>query len=275
MPRISGLTPGAPFVASLTSYGKRLDLAHVAIESLMRQSLQPQCLILWIPEDVNLADLSPALRNQMKRGLEIRPVPDIGPFTKIIPSLEAHPNLPVVTVDDDSIYEPDLFLRLYGAYEREPQYIHCYRAHKMRFDPEGWPNPYSSWEMRCQDGDEPSDDLFPTGVGGVIYPPDSLHPEVTNAAVFRELCPKADDVWLKAMALLNGVKAKRLSGPQLEFPLVIHSQEVSLKHSNVHGGDNDRQIRKVFEYYGLNRRKRESGNQVQNHHQSTGQLAET
>lgn len=76
-----------------------------------------------------------------------------------------------------------------GAYEREPKHILCYRAHKMRFDPEGWPDPYSSWEMRCQDGDEPSDGLFPTGVGGIIYPPDSLHPEVTNAAVFRELSP--------------------------------------------------------------------------------------
>lgn len=258
-PRTGGRTLGAPFVASLTSFGKRLELAHIAIESLMRQSLQPLHLILWIPEDVRPEHLSPALRNQMKRGLEIRPVPDLGPFTKIIPSLEAYPDLPVVTVDDDSIYGRDLFSRLYQAYGREPEHIHCYRAHEMRYDSEGWPRPYRSWEMRCQDGHEPSDDLFPTGVGGVIYPPESLHPEVTNIAAFRELCPKADDVWLKAMALLRGTRAKRLSGPQVEFPLVIRGQKVSLNHSNVNGGDNDRQIRKVFEHYGLNRRMRESG----------------
>lgn len=72
MPRFSGRTPSTPLIASLTSFGKRLDLAHVAIEGLMRQSLQPQCLILWIPENVKVADLSSALRNQMKRGLEIR-----------------------------------------------------------------------------------------------------------------------------------------------------------------------------------------------------------
>lgn len=226
----------------------------MAVETLLRQSVQPERLILWISDAVEVRTLSPALQNQVRRGLEIRPVPDIGPFTKIIPALREFPDHPVLTVDDDSMYEPDLFARLYAACEARPQFVHCHRAHVMHVDAEGWPRPYTSWELRTLTENGPSHLLFPTGVGGVIYPPGTLHPEVLNEAAFRDLCPTADDVWLKAMALKNNVQACRLPGIQREFPVVSRGQDIGLYRMNVDAGRNDIQIRRVFERYGLNGR---------------------
>ena len=45
-----------------------------------------------------------------------------------------------------------------------------------------------------------------SGVGGVLYPPHSLHPEVSNEKVFMDICPHADDLWFYAMAVMAGTK---------------------------------------------------------------------
>jgi len=38
--------------------------------------------------------------------------------------------------------------------------------------------------------------IFPAGVGGALYPPGHLHPDVLDEATFRALCPSTDDAWL-------------------------------------------------------------------------------
>ncbi|CAM2802479.1 hypothetical protein RAHE111665_01885 [Rariglobus hedericola] len=121
----------------------------------------------------------------------------------------------------------------------------------MRLSSTGEIQNYKEWEWETQHTG-PSTLLFPTGHVGVLYPPGSLHPDVTNIALFQSLCPHADDVWLKAMALLAGSKVKKLPGKNRQLPTTRHSQKTSLSQSNVVGGGNDLQIRKVFAHYNLN-----------------------
>lgn len=45
---------------------------------------------------------------------------------------------------------------------------------------------------------------FLTGGAGTLFPPHSLPNEVLNKEKNMELCPYADDVWFKAIAILNG-----------------------------------------------------------------------
>ena len=244
-------TKYVPVILSLTSHGDRINTAHIAIETLLRQTAAAERLILWISDKYSIAGLPAALRRQMRRGLDVRFVPDIGPYTKIIYALREFPEHTIVTVDDDSVYAADLIGRLHDVYTVQPDCVHCHRAHEMMFDENGCLKPYCEWRRQVDDNDAPSHLIFPTGVGGVLYPPGALHSEVLNQKVFRAICPTADDVWLKAMALLNGVKSKRMPGSHREFPLVSGTKVSGLFYKNIYEKRNDRQIEAVFTHYDL------------------------
>lgn len=250
-------TKHVPVILSLTSHGDRINSAHIAIETLLRQTAAAERVILWISDKHSISGLPAPLHRQMVRGLDVRLVPDIGPYTKIFYALREFPEHAIVTVDDDSVYAADLIGRLYDAYTAKPDCVHCHRAHEMIFNENGCLKPYWEWRLQVDDNDAPSHMIFPTGVGGVLYPPGALHPEVLNQEVFRAICPTADDVWLKAMALLNGVKSKRMPGPHRDFPLVSGTDASGLMHRNVYKGNNDRQIEAVFTRYDLLKRLRD------------------
>ena len=50
--------------------------------------------------------------------------------------------------------------------------------------------------------------IFFTGLGGVLYPPNSLDIRVLNEEKFSMLCPSGDDIWFWGHALLKGTKIK-------------------------------------------------------------------
>jgi len=47
--------------------------------------------------------------------------------------------------------------------------------------------------------------IFPVGAWGILYPPGSLSPMIDRQEMFTELAPLNDDVWFKAMSLLQDV----------------------------------------------------------------------
>jgi hypothetical protein len=250
---VSGVTTEPrriPVIVSLTTIAERLARVPFGIEGLLRQTVKPDRLILWLDE--KLARRVPALlRRQTRRGLEIRLVEDMGPHTKIIPALKAFPGCTVVTADDDVFYPKCWLGELLAAHEREPRSITCHRAHFMVTDEAGKVLPYRQWDSLSPGRIGPSLRLFPTGVSGVLYPPDALHPEVFNREIFQNICPKADDVWLKAMSLLNNVPCQKVRPLSRGWRLVRGTQHRTLFEQNVSRGQNDIQLQRVFEHYDL------------------------
>jgi hypothetical protein len=242
---------GVPVVVSLTTIPERLEKAHIAIESLLRQTLKPDRLVLWLSRNRANRALPFALQNQARRGLEIRYAEEIGPYMKMIYTLKEHAGSLIVTADDDTIYPRSWLEQLVNAHECEPHCVHCHRAHQMILDKDGQLLPYAKWDFFAQGHASPSLFLFPTGGGGVLYPPGSLNKEVFNEAVFRKICPTADDVWFKAMSLLNGVRCRKVSPFYRELPPVRGTQVKTLWHENLKGGRNDIQIKAVFDRYNL------------------------
>jgi hypothetical protein len=212
--------------------------------------VKPDRLVLWL--DQKLEPLIPAwLRWQTRRGLEIRLIHDVGPHTKIFYALKAFDGSRIVTADDDAWY-PDFWLEeLLTAHERAPDCITCHRAHRMVADEHGRFLPYKQWDWLSPMETGPSLWLFPTGVSGVLYPANALHPEVGNARVFQQLCPTADDVWLKAMSLLNHTPCQKVAPCSRDWPAVRGSQQRNLSEYNVELGWNDVQLRAVFNHYKL------------------------
>ncbi|MBB5211135.1 hypothetical protein [Microbulbifer hydrolyticus] len=246
-------------VVSLTSFDRRIHNVVYAVESVFQQWVKPDAVVLWLSkEQFPEGQLPESLVRQQKRGLQVFYIEDLGPYTKYFYAFDKFPDSLIITVDDDTLYPPDMIDQLYRAWLRNPDWIHCHRAHLMRLDKQGKLKSYDDWgsDWRWRDFDgEPSPLVFPTGVGGVLYFPGSLHPDAFDKEKFQKLCPNADDVWLKAMSLKQGTPCARLADPRdwsSRFFTVGGTQEVALRKENWRSkGGNDCKIRDVFEYYDL------------------------
>jgi hypothetical protein len=258
-PRPHGLA--APLVVSLTSYPKRFRTLALTIKCLLSQTIAADAVILWIA-DADTAALPGNVHALRKAGLTIAHTGDLGSFKKIIPALRRFPNAFIATADDDVYYWPTWLEELVKAHSPAKREILCHRVNRIRLGADGLPLPYGEWEFEY-DGFDPSPLVFPTGVGGVLYPPGHLHRDVFDEPTFRALCPSTDDAWLYWMALRAGSQFRRTelgdpasrgpgSSSRMSMTPWPGSQEVSLWRENVpQGGGNDDQIRNLIDRYGF------------------------
>lgn len=244
----------AQIIVSMTSYGRRLFDTAYTIQSVMRQSMKPNRLILWIDEK-DKDNIPCLLQRLQKRGLEIKVYPnDIRSYKKLIPSLIQFPEDIIITLDDDIFYEVDVIERLVRAHRANPNTICALRCHKVLFDINNNPLPYNSWQWNCQDVST-SKHNFLTGVGGVLYPPHSLDPEVLNEDAFTKLAPTADDVWFYCMALKANTPIRKVQTRHIDRDDFIENQSFNtegLRQVNVSGEAlNDKHLKAVLEHYNL------------------------
>ncbi|WP_406872325.1 hypothetical protein WHT83_21285 [Aminobacter sp. P9b] len=236
-----------PLIVSLTSYRARFDTLALTLKSILFQTVRPDTTILWVShEDYPLVpDNVLELR---KHGLEIAGCTDMRSYKKIIPTLQNHKDCFVITVDDDVHYRADCIERLTAAYDPSRRHVICQRARRIVMAA-GIPAPYMAWKRDFRP-DETSTLIFPTGVLGVLYPPDAFHEDVCNVALFSELSPSADDVWLYWMWRMNGLVGQKLPGKIkiIDWP---GSQTTSLQAENLAYGANDRCIQNMIRKYGF------------------------
>ena len=236
---------------SLTTFGRRINDVYLALESIAKQTLKPNRVILWLSQDEFHPEKLPmTLINLKLRGLEIKFCKDLRSYKKIIPTIKECPNDLIITIDDDVIYNFDLIEVLYKNYLKDTKVIYCGHARvmkiksKLKFD-------YGSWVKANENSDE-SLMNFPVGFGGVLYFPGCFDKEVLNVDIFMSLAPTADDIWLKAMSLINKIPVKQVSGDFSKFakliPLEI-AQEDSLSIINIKMGKNNEQLTNVFKRY--------------------------
>ncbi len=231
-------------VVSLTSYPARFDTLMPTLQAILRQTVRPDRVILWLaPEDIG--ELSPEIR-ALER-LEIRGAPNFRSYTKIVPTLLAAPGAHIVTADDDCYYPIDWLERLVAA-ARDGAAIACLRAHKVVMAGPGQPAPYEEWQHNLA-APARGPHVFLTGVSGVIYAPDVFHSDVTRDDLFTRLAPSADDVWLYFMHRLAGVEAQKIGGRAriLEWS---GSQAGNLRTANRQNSGNDAAIAAMIGHYG-------------------------
>ena len=243
-------------VVSLTSFDKRIHDLYLCIESLFQQFLKADRVILWLSRrNFPGEQLPESLLRQKERGLEIIFYDeDLGPFKKIYYALRECRDSLIITVDDDVLYPPDLIDQLYQAYLEEPDVIHCNRGYRIPKQSESALQPYEKWQL-VNSGTAASLNLMPTGVAGVIYFPGCFDEEIFNVGSYQELCPSADDIWLKAMSLKKGVACKKIDDERnwkTRFLTIDGSQSYSLKKKNWKPKTgNDAKLKAVFDQYSL------------------------
>jgi len=241
-------------IVSLTSYNNpnRINSVFLVIKSLLEQSIEPDKIILYLGEDqfpLREADLPENLTHLQNEIFEIRFIKkDLRSFTKLAPALKDFPNAVIVTADDDIIYPKSWLRRLLEGYAKDKKSIHCHRIHHIKFKNKKIA-PYDSWQKEVVNN-KPSFLNFLTGVGGVLYPPKSLHPEVLNLRKAFELCPYADDIWFWAMAVKNQTKIRGVENQILSLNYVPYSQDGDcLLKINNGQNKNDAQIQNILSQY--------------------------
>ena len=253
-------TSGSPkLIVSLTSYPERMYDIHYCLYYLLTQKKKADKIVLWLGIEQfpnKEKDIPNRVLKLKENGLTIQWCSDIKSFTKLIPSLQAYPEDVIVTADDDIFYGPDWLDKLYTEYlsgiKKGGGIIYAHRCHKILINNKQI-LPYNQWEHCVQDSSI-SCLNFLTGVGGVLFPPNSLHKEVTDSQKFMQLCPLADDIWFWAMAVINGTRIKVLQNPdQLVYISpereLNQSEKMTLSSYNVANAGNDKQIRQVINHY--------------------------
>ncbi len=242
-------------VVSLTSYGRRVskNVVYYTIVSLLEQSLRPDRIILWLDyTNWNEDNLPPKLKRLKALGVEIYFCKDVRSYTKLVYALTLCKNDCIITVDDDAIYRKDLVKDLYEAHRENPDAIICNMARFPELQEDGHMRPYETW---FAENPVPRF-VMPLGVSGVLYPPHSLHPDVTREDLYMKLCPSADDIWFWTMGIINQAKYVVINQnlnivSSFDWLYQILHTDSALTSQNRVAGKNDTQIRAVQEYYNL------------------------
>lgn len=244
----SGPVTDRELVVSLTTYGKRLEQVHLTIESLLLQTLPPNRIVLWLDESMQGRRLPAALIRQQERGLEIRYTEDLRSYKKLIPALAAFPEANIITADDDLIYDPCMVDRLVRAHEMHPGCVTTTAALELESDSD-----FSRRHLTVL-ADREAMNLLPLGGTGTLYPPGALHPEVMNMEAVRRLCPLADDIWFRAMGLMNSTPVVKVVTDRPDgWDIIMNDrvQDTALWHDNVSDRRNETQYAAVMKAYGL------------------------
>ncbi len=234
-------------IVSLTSYPPRFPTVYKTLVRLLHQSVKADRTILWIaPQDIGL--LPEKVRALQSKGLEIRPAPETGPYKKIIPALQAFPDAFIVTADDDLDYDVHWLRDLLRDWDGRKNQVVFHRGHEIRMNDSGMPGPYAEWAF-CIPGPREHGEIFPTGAGGVLYPPHVLHDDVLREADFSRLAPHADDIWLFWMGRRAGATYKKTARKQ-EIIERQGTQDAALWRENLTNGANDKHIARMIAEYG-------------------------
>lgn len=244
--------PEDNIIISLTSFPARIDSVWICIESLFNQDIKFDKIILWLAKTQfkSLNELPETLKHQMKKGLEIRFCDDLKSHKKYYYTMLEYPNSLIITVDDDVFYPKYTISKLYNLYRKNKGCICCNRAHKIKINGDSILS-YNDWEYCSRISEIKKKDLVPTGVGGVLYPPNSLNNEVFKKEKFMNICFYADDLWLKSMATLNNTYViKTKDFPQNLFT-IKNTQKNALSQLNVDENKNDNQFINILNEYDL------------------------
>ncbi|MGW9586183.1 hypothetical protein [Microbacterium sp. NPDC055455] len=232
-------------VVSLTSYGTRSLRVYLTIESIGRGRTRPRRLLLWLDDGQILAHPPKQLVRLQRRGLEILATRDLGPHKKYFPYVTSNElSAPLVTADDDVYYSKHWLETLEQAHIDAPDDVITLRARWIRLTDSGVA-PYARWSRAPLGTASPR--VFPTGIGGVLYP-SAVQRALRDAGdAFVDCAPRADDIWLHATTIRAGAVARQVAAPtRLEIIPVRAAGESGLWESNVVKSGNDIQATATY-----------------------------
>lgn len=238
-------------IVSLTSFPARIDTIWMTIESLFQQTVKADEIILWLAEEQfeGKESLPKSLLEAEKRGLTIRFCEDLRSHKKYFYTMQEYPDDLIILADDDAFYPRDMIAQLMKLHEKYPEDIISSTSILL-------PDEYHSLPSKHWHAPDMKQKVLhsyfaqPFTGCGTMYPPHSLHKEVFNKEVFRQICPYADDLWLYFMALKAHTPVTAVY-PYRDIPMMIYgTAKNGLWQINGQDNKNDEQWEALLKKYG-------------------------
>jgi hypothetical protein len=195
-------------VVALTSFPARIRSVQFVIKSVLAQTHRPAEIHLFLGKDElpGLHWLPEGLRLLQTEGLVIHFAErTCHQYDKFLHGAHLNKAHDYIIVDDDVIYPPNAIEALIAGRDRLPNHVVANRCHLIPTLSRGRIPPYSEWQRESSPG-EASFRLLPTGAGGVLYPKGFFNAEfVCDVEQILATAPYADDLWLKACSLAQGI----------------------------------------------------------------------
>lgn len=237
-------------ILSFTTFPERIKTINKIIDNINNQTKKPSKIILWLAEDEfpnKEKDLPQDLINN--DSVIIRFTNNLKSHKKYLYSMKEFTDSIIVTIDDDLIYPNNMIEMLFLSYLEYPEAISASRVHIMIIDEENNKIlPYNDWIYESNYLlNKPSMQLYATTGAGTLYPPNIIPEEFLDEELIKQLCPTADDMYLKIIEVLNDIPVV-LAYPFDTIKTIPNTQDNSLyKHNNKKNG-NDIQLSNLIKW---------------------------
>lgn len=240
-------------IVSLTTFPLRIKKVWMVVETILRQKVKPDKIVLWLyaGEFDGHQSLPRKLLRLEKQGLEIRFCDEnLMPHKKYYYTMLEYPDANVITVDDDIFYPPDFIIKLLKYHHSYPEAIICTIGRKIKIV-DNKIYPYKEWEHIKFDS-TPLFQTIPIGAGGVLFPARSLPPECFDREKITNNALMNSDLWLKIMSLKAETRVVCIAGEYKKwFIPLLYRNDIKLMETNIGKGRNDRVLKKLMELYNV------------------------
>lgn len=238
-------------IVSMTTFPARIGYVHLAIKSLLNQTVKPGKIILWLAKDqFREVAIPPQLQVLCDYGLEIRYCDeDLLAHKKYYYAMQEYPDKLIVTYDDDIIYPEDSLEKLLLMHKKHPEAIICNRGREIKIENNSVAL-YKYWLVsgRVPAGVPTYRVMASTGAG-TLYPPHCMPKETFDIHKIRTLALTADDLWMKVMSIQGGVPVVKSQTHGKALCVSKGKQDVTLAHRNVDQCLNNRVMQDLLAYY--------------------------
>lgn len=234
-------------VVSLTTFPERSKAIETCIQSICSQDLKPDRIVLVLARDeFGYGRLPRSIQRCVSAGVDIIWIENSqGPYNKLIPALRVFPSSMVITVDDDCIYEPWMVRELVETSSRYPGSVVGHRGRRIQRE-NGALCSYESWNIISEFSFD--QDVFLTGVGGVLYPPNVLDARlIGDSEAIAKCSPDNDDLWFWAAAKVAN-SGCICTGLDSYVYLMAQRRSRRLGTANVDQGQNDAQLLRTLDH---------------------------
>lgn len=235
-------------IVSFTSFPARIENVWQVVECMLRQTLKPSKILLWLSkEQFPTSDSIPQSLHNLKSDIfEIRMVDgDVRSHKKYLYTLQEYPDVLLFLIDDDIYYPTDILERSMSEFEKGKSTVVCNYGYFMKYQENGKLAPYRSWSRAIKYSE--SESVFFGSGGGTLICTSKLTGLATDIELALRLTPIADDIWLNAMVRLSGMKVAILNNGNI-LPIQI-KEDIKLASENMWDDKNDKQLSDITTYF--------------------------
>lgn len=238
-------------IVSMTTFPARIGYVHLAVKSLLNQTVMPGKIVLWLAkEQFRDVEIPAQLQELCSYGLEICYCDeDLLAHKKYYYVMQEYPDYFIVTYDDDIIYPEDSLEKLLVMHRQHPNAIICNRGREIQIENSSVA-PYRHWKVSGQvPAGVPTYHVMASTGAGTLYPPHCMPDETFDIEKIRSLALTADDLWMKVMSVLGNVPVVKSQTRGKALCVSKGKQDITLAHRNVDQGLNDRIMRDLLTHY--------------------------